>query len=99
MTQPIIPLYDRVLIKRDGVVTKLKSGLIVGDEKSLEKPQKGIVLAVGPGLTTADGVLHTLTLKPGDHVVFNKFAGADVEIDNETYMLIRETDILGRITQ
>jgi len=87
------PLQDRVLVKRVEVEEKTPGGIIIPDTAK-EKPQKGEVIAVGPGKTTESGAVLALDVKPGDVILFHKFAGNEMEIGGEEHLLMREEDIL-----
>ena len=82
------PLGDRVLIKRVEVEEMSAGGLYIPDD-AREKPQRGTVLKVGPGTSEKE-----MTLNEGDEVLFGKYAGTEVELENETYLIMREDDIL-----
>ena len=84
----IKPLADRVLIEPMAAETKTASGIIIPDTAK-EKPQKGKVMAVGPG--TKD---EKVTVKVGDSVLYGKYAGTDLKLDGKDYLIMRESDIL-----
>jgi chaperonin GroES len=86
------PLYDRVLIKRMDLP---KSTLLLIPENAKQKPQHGEVIATGKGKRTEDGELVPLDVRPGDRVFFSKFAGSDIEMGSEEFLLLRENEILG----
>ncbi|GIW42581.1 MAG: 10 kDa chaperonin [Candidatus Binatia bacterium] len=90
----IRPLHDRVLVRRVDEEEKTKGGIIIPDTAK-EKPQEGRVVAVGKGRITDKGELVPLEVKPGDRVLFGKYAGSEVEIDGEDLLILREEDILG----
>ncbi|BAI79750.1 chaperonin GroES [Deferribacter desulfuricans SSM1] len=92
----IKPLQDRVLVKRIEVEEKTESGIIIPDT-AREKSQEGEVIAVGPGKVLENGTKIELTVKPGDRILFSKYAGTEVKIDGEEYLIMREDDILGII--
>jgi len=92
------PLQDRVLVKRIEKEEKTAGGIIIPDTAK-EKPQEGRVEATGPGRVTEDGKVLPLDVKPGNLVLFQKYAGTEVKIDGEEYLLMREEDILGVIEQ
>jgi chaperonin GroES len=92
----IKPLQDRVIVKRIEAEEKTASGIIIPDTAK-EKPQEGEVIAVGPGKVLDNGTKVELTVKPGDRVLFSKYAGTDVKIDGKEYLIMREDDILGII--
>lgn len=89
----IRPLQDRVLVKRQQP-QEVSAGGIVFPTTSQEKPSEGEVLAVGPGKTLADGSIREPEVKAGDVVMFGKYSGTEVNVDGETYILMREDDIL-----
>jgi chaperonin GroES len=91
----IRPLSDRVLVKRLEEAEKTSPGGIIIPETAKEKPQEGEVVAVGPGKMQEDGKVLAMNVKAGDRVLFGKYAGTDVKIDGEDYMIMREDDILG----
>jgi chaperonin GroES len=90
------PLRDRVLVKYSSEEEKTAGGLYIPDAAK-EKPQKGTVIAVGPGRVTDDGKRQTLEVKVGDTVLFDKYSGSKIRIDDEEHLIIREEDILGII--
>ncbi len=90
------PLQDRVIVKRLGEDEKTAGGIIIPDAAK-EKPQKGEVLAAGPGKVQDDGTALEMTVKPGDTVLFGKYAGSEVDLGGEEVLILREDDILGVI--
>lgn len=92
----IRPLQDRILVKRVEEESKTKGGIIIPDSAK-EKPAEGIVVAVGDGKRTEDGKRMTLDIKSGDRVLFAKYAGTEVKIDDEEHLVMREDDVLGII--
>jgi chaperonin GroES len=90
------PLHDRVLVKRVQEEETTKGGIIIPDTAK-EKPIKGEVVAAGPGKTGDDGKRIELAVKTGDKIMFNKYAGTEVKIDGEEYLVMREDDILAII--
>ncbi len=88
------PLRDRVLVKYSEEAEKTAGGLYIPDTAK-EKPQKGEVVAVGPGRVTEDGKLQPISVKVGDTVLFDKYSGSKVTMDDVEYLIIREEDILG----
>ena len=90
------PLYDRVLVKRLESETRSAGGLFI-PESAKEKPQQAEVIAVGTGRITDDNKLVELVVKPGDRVLFGKYAGDEVKLDGETHIILRESDILAII--
>lgn len=89
----IRPLQDRVLVKRNKQDEVSKGGILI-PTTAQEKPSEGEVLAVGPGKTLADGTTRRSEVKTGDVVMFGKYSGTEVVVDDETYVLMREDDIL-----
>ena len=87
------PLHDRVIIKRLDQESKTASGIIIPDAAA-EKPDQGEVLAVGPGKRDESGKLNALDVKVGDRVLFGKYAGQIVKVDNEELIVMREDDIM-----
>ncbi len=89
----IRPLGDRVLVKRVGEQEKTKGGIVLPDTAK-EKPQRGEIVAVGEGRLTDDGKRIPMNVKVGDKVIFAKYAGTEIELDGEEYLLMSESDIL-----
>ena len=92
----IRPLQDRVLVKRVEEEQKTKGGIIIPDTAK-EKPIEGEVMAVGNGKVLEDGTVRKLDVKVGDRVLFGKYAGTEVKIENVEHLILREEDILGVI--
>ncbi|HLE17829.1 MAG TPA: co-chaperone GroES [Syntrophales bacterium] len=92
----IRPLQDRVIVKRLAEEEKTKGGIYIPDTAK-EKPQQGKVVAVGKGKVADDGKLIKLDVKAGDRILFSKYAGAEVKIEDEDHLIMREDDILGII--
>lgn len=88
------PLRDRILVKYLDETEKTAGGIYIPDTAK-EKPQKGEVIAVGPGRLTDDGKLHPVAVNVGDIVLFDKYSGSKVTIDDVEYLILREEDILG----
>ena len=88
------PLHDRVLIKVLDGEEKTKGGIIIPDTAK-EKPQEGEVVAVGPGAKTEDGKIVKMDVKVGDKVIFGKWSGTEIKIDNIEYSIMKESDIMG----
>ena len=88
------PLHDRVVIKRLEGEEKSKGGIIIPDSAK-EKPQEGVVVAVGPGGRDEAGKLLPIDLKAGDKVLFGKWSGTEVKIDGEDLLIMKESDIMG----
>ena len=90
------PLKDRVFVKYTSEEEKTSGGLYIPDTAK-EKPQKGVIVAVGSGKVTDDGKKQPMEVKVGDTILFDKYSGSKIKIDNEEYLIIREEDILGII--
>ena len=88
------PLGDRVIVKRDEVEDNTASGLYLSRE-SKEKPQTGVVVAVGEGKRDKDGALIPMPVKVGDKVLYGKFGGTEVTVDEEELLIVRAEDIYG----
>jgi chaperonin GroES len=95
MASKIRPLQDRVIVKRTDEAEQMRGGLYIPDTAK-EKPQEGEVIAAGPG-KVENGNRIELTVKVGDKVLFGKYAGTEVKLDGEEYLIMREDDILGII--
>ncbi len=89
------PLHDRVLVRR--LEEDEKVGSIIIPDTAKEKPQRGEILAVGPGARGDDNELVPLDVKKGDRVLFGKWSGSEVKIDGEDLLIMKESDILGII--
>lgn len=94
----IKPLYDRVLVKRLAAETKSKGGIVIPD-KSAEKPTQGEVVAIGSGVLLDNGDQRPLAVNIGDRVLFGQYAGSEVKIDGETYLIIKENEIFAVVEQ
>ena len=88
------PLGDRIVVKALARETVTKSGIVLPDTAK-EKPQEGEILAVGPGKVLDNGKRTTLELEVGQRVLFAKYAGTEVKIDNEELLILRESDVMG----
>ncbi len=93
----VIPLHDRVLVKRLEAEEATKGGIIIPDTAK-EKPQEAKVIAVGKGRVTEDGKVIPLDVKKGDKVLIGKFSGTEVTIEDEEHVILREEEILAKIT-
>ena len=87
------PLGDRIVVKQLDAQEKTKSGLVLPDSAK-EKPQEAKVIAVGTGRLLEDGVVKPLEVKNGDRVLYAKYSGAEVAIEGEEYLILREEDVL-----
>jgi chaperonin GroES len=92
------PLQDRVLLRRIEEEEKTAGGIIIPDTAK-EKPMQGEVIAVGPGARGEDGKLHPLDVKTGDRVLFGKWSGTEIKIDNEEFVVMKESDIMGVVEE
>jgi len=92
----IRPLQDRIIIRRIEEGEQIRGGIIIPDSAK-EKPQEGEVIAVGAGKKLDSGERVVMDVKEGDRVLFGKYAGTEVKLDNEEYLIMREDDILGVI--
>lgn len=92
------PLHDRVLIRRVDEESRSAGGIVIPDNAK-EKPQRGEVLAVGPGEPLESGQIRALAVSPGDSVLFGKYAGSEVTVDGEELVVLRESDILAIINE
>ena len=90
------PLHDRVLVRRVDEDEKTTSGIIIPDTAK-EKPMEGKVLSVGPGIRGDDGKIHPLDVKKGDRILFGKWSGTEVKMDDEELLIMKESDIMGVI--
>ena len=88
------PLHDRILVKRVEEKETVKGGIIIPDSAK-EKPQEGEVVAVGNGKKTDDGKVIALDVKVGDRILFGKYSGNDIKIEDQEYLILREDEILG----
>lgn len=96
MAVKVTPLADRVLLRRLNPVEKTKGGIVLPDSAQ-EKPKEGEIVAVGAGKTNDKGEKSALTVKVGDKVIFTSYAGTEIKIDGEDYLVMREDDILAVI--
>ena len=91
----IKPLHDRVLIKRlEDAGEEIRGGIVIPDTAK-EKPQEGKVVAVGEGKVLEGGETVKMSVKEGDRILFGKYSGTEVKIDDEKYLIMREDEILG----
>lgn len=98
MAVKLQPLADRVLVKPIEKEEMTKSGIYLPDTAK-EKPQEGEVLAVGPGKMSEDGKRIEMDLKVGDIVIYAKYGGTEIKIDDEELIILRESDILAKKTK
>jgi len=95
MAVKLQPLADRVVVKPIAKEEKTKSGIYLPDTAK-EKPQEGEVIAVGPGRMTEEGKRIALDVKVGDKVLYTKYGGTEIKIDEVEYIILRESDILAK---
>jgi chaperonin GroES len=88
------PLHDRVLVRRIEAAEKTAGGIIIPDTAQ-EKPQEGEVVAIGTGVRADDGSIIPLDLKAGDKILFGKWSGSEVKLDDEDLLIMKESDVLG----
>ena len=93
MKMKIRPLNDRVLVVREEEEQKSAGGIIIPDTAK-EKPQRGKIVAVGPGKMSDDGKRSPLEVKSGDRILFTKYAGTEIKVDGVEHLFMREDDIL-----
>jgi chaperonin GroES len=92
------PLHDRVVVERIDADAKSAGGIIIPDTAK-EKPSQGEIVAVGPGGRDEAGKLIPIDLKAGDRVLFGKWSGTEVKIDGVEYLIMKESDIMGVLTE
>jgi chaperonin GroES len=92
----IRPLEDRVVIKQIEAEEKTAGGIVLPDTAK-EKPQRGRVLAVGPGPRDEDGEYIAMDLEPGDEIIFSKYGGTDIKLGADDYLILRESDVLAKV--
>ena len=91
----LVPLFDRIVLKQLAAEETTKSGIVLPGQAK-EKPQQAEVVAVGPG-GVVDGKEVTMQVKVGDKVIYSKYAGSEVEVDEEKYVIVKQNDILANI--
>ena len=91
------PIGDRVIVQRLGSAEKSRGGLYLPDAAQ-EKPQEGKVIAVGTGKTLKNGKVVPLAVKPGDRIIFGKYSGSEIKVDDKEYVFLNEDDILAIVT-
>ena len=88
------PLHDRILVRRIEEGETTRGGIIIPDSAK-EKPQEGEVVSAGKGKINEEGKIRPLDVKEGDRILFGKYSGAEVKIDGEEYLILKEDEILG----
>lgn len=96
MSTKIKPLHDRIIVRRIEEREQVRGGIIIPDTAK-EKPQEGEVIAVGDGKYKDDGSRQALDVRAGDRVLFGKYSGSEIKIDDEEFLIMREDEILGII--
>ncbi len=92
------PLHDRVLVKRIEAEEKTKSGLIIPDTAK-EKPMEGEVISVGSGIRQENGTITPLDVKTGDRILFGKWSGTEIKLNNQDFIVMKESDIMGILSK
>ena len=90
----IRPLYDRIVVKRIEQKETMQGGLYIPDSAK-EKPQEGEVVAIGKGKRLEDGKVIPLDVQAGDRILFGKYSGSEIKLDNDEYLIMREDEVLG----
>ena len=98
MTTRVVPLTDHIVLRQVQMEEMTASGLVIPDSAK-EKPQHGLVAAVGPGKMNEAGVVDTIDLKKGDRVLYQKYTGQDITVDKEDYIIIRFQDVLAKLEE
>ncbi|MBF0282034.1 MAG: co-chaperone GroES [Zetaproteobacteria bacterium] len=96
MSTKVRPLHDRVIVRRLDEMEKSAGGIIIPDTAK-EKPVEGEVISVGKGKMLENGDVRALDVKAGDRVIFSKYAGTEIKLDGQEFLMMREDDILGVI--
>ena len=94
MATKLTPLHDRIVVRRIEEADTTRGGIIIPDSAK-DKPQEGEVIAVGRGKTNDEGKTFPLNVKAGDRILFGKYAGTEIKIDGEDFLIMREEEVLG----
>jgi chaperonin GroES len=94
MATKFTPLHDRILVRRVEESETTRGGIIIPDSAK-DKPQEGEIIAVGKGKSNEEGKVFALEVKEGDRVLFGKYAGTEIKIDGEEFVIMREEEVLG----
>jgi chaperonin GroES len=94
MATKFTPLHDRILVRRVEEAETTRGGIIIPDTAK-DKPQEGEVIAVGKGKISEEGKVRPLDVKEGDRILFGKYSGTEIKIDNEDFIIMREEEVLG----
>ena len=97
MAQKLTPLHDRILVRRIEEGETVRGGIIIPDTAK-EKPQEGEVIAVGKGRKNDEGKVFPLDVQEGDRILFGKYAGSEIKIDGEEFLMMKEEEVLGILT-
>ncbi len=98
MTVRITPLHDRILVRRVEQAETTRGGIVIPDTAK-DKPQEGEVIAVGKGKINEEGKVRPLDVKESDRILFAKYAGSEVKLDGEEFLIMREDEVLGILTR
>jgi len=90
----LTPLHDRILVRRVEEAETTRGGIIIPDSAK-EKPQEGVVIAVGRGKSNDEGKVFPLAVKEGDHILFGKYGGSEIKLDGEEFLIIKEEEVYG----
>jgi chaperonin GroES len=91
------PLHDRILVRRVEEASTTRGGIIIPDSAK-DKPQEGEVISVGKGRVNEDGKTFPLAVKEGDRILFGKYAGTEIKIDGEDFIIMKEEEVLGTLS-
>jgi chaperonin GroES len=94
MAHKLTPLHDRILVRRVEEAETTRGGIIIPDSAK-DKPQEGEVISVGKGKISEDGKVRPLDVKEGDRILFGKYAGTEIKIDGDEFVIMREEEVLG----
>src|SRR5581483_10063930 len=94
MALKLIPLHDRILVRRIEEQETTRGGIVIPDTAK-DKPQEGEIIAVGKGKINEDGKVRPLDVKGGNHILFSKYAGSEIKLDGEEFVIMREDEVLG----
>ena len=94
MATKFTPLHDRILVRRVEEASTTRGGIIIPDSAK-DKPQEGEIVSVGKGKINEDGKVFPLDVKEGDRVLFGKYAGTEIKIDGEDFLIMKEEEVLG----
>ena len=97
MSTKLTPLHDRIVVRRVEEAETTRGGIIIPDSAK-DKPQEGEVISTGKGKVNEDGKVFPLAVKEGDRILFGKYAGTEIKLDGEDFVIMREEEVLGIIT-